>query len=65
MAPTRRPRADPENVFSGLSSPIAKTICASAKMTTQTWIKQLTPQNVEALYRAMQEKKVMAWGWVC
>lgn len=46
--------------FSRISSPIAKTICASAKMTTQTWIKQLTPQNVEALYQAMQEMKVMA-----
>ncbi|MCH7701458.1 MAG: DNA topoisomerase VI subunit B [Planctomycetes bacterium] len=46
--------------FSRISSPIAKRICASAKMTTQTWIKQLTPQNVEALYRAMQDTRVMA-----
>ncbi len=46
--------------FCRVGPSVAKEICAKAKLTDRTWIKQVGHNDAERLYKAIQDVKIMA-----
>ncbi|MHC4697649.1 MAG: DNA topoisomerase VI subunit B [Planctomycetota bacterium] len=51
--------------FSRVSSPVAKRVCATADVTTSTWVNAVTPPTAEKLYNALQGTKLKAPSTNC
>ena len=51
--------------FSRVSSAVAKRVCEAAKITTATWVSNITPAVAEALYAALQGTKLKAPSTNC
>ncbi|MBL1217450.1 MAG: DNA topoisomerase VI subunit B [Planctomycetes bacterium] len=49
-----------KNDFCRVGPAVAKQICAKAKLTDRTWIKQVEHDDAERLYKAIQDVKIMA-----
>ncbi len=51
--------------FSRVSPSVSKEICAKAGVTPRTWVKQVGHAEAEAIYKAIQEVKIMAPSTDC